>query len=96
MELWIRTQDREVLLPAKLEMQATGSGRIGYLMYGLKDYSASAVMLGTYKTKKRALEVLDEIHDFIEKYHTVTAELDEYGEVTNVVHHKKVYEMPKE
>lgn len=96
MELWIRTQDREVLLPAKLEIQATGNERIGYLMYGLKDYSANAVMLGKYKTKERALEVLDEIQKFIEEFNTVTAELDEYGDVANVEHHKKVYEMPKE
>ena len=110
MELWIRTQDRELLLPAKLEMQATGSGRIGYLMYGLKDYSANAVMLGTYKSKERALEVLDEIQNLLMPIITSTPIIEEdikpeytyrhyvsKGSDIEVIQlNTYVYEMPKE
>lgn len=107
MELWIRTQDREVLLPAKLEMQATGSRRIGYLMYGLKDYSASAVMLGTYKTKERALEVLDEIQNILggktilKSFDNITPDFRDKVIIKPCEVHIEqlntyVYEMPKE
>lgn len=88
MDLWIRSQDKSVL--EKIEGLRVDGFRGEYY---IATYTHS---LGEYKTKERASEVLDEIQKFIEEFETVTAELDEYGEVTNVEHHKKVYEMPEE
>lgn len=58
MELWIRSQDRKKLMKVdevKIETVKDGNTFI---------YS-HATDLGTYKTKERALEVLDEIHRLI-------------------------------
>lgn len=85
MDLWIRNQDRDALVPIKDAITEFSEA----LFY-------QGCILGKYKTKERALEVLDEIQKFIEEFQSVTAELNEYGEVTNVEHHKKVYEIPKE
>lgn len=66
MELWIRSQDRESLLKIEKifyfntcpEMESTGRNVIlNKEWIGEKD----CIELGEYKTKERALEVLDEI-----------------------------------
>ena len=64
MDLWIRSQDRQTLKKINTEI---------YLKSGLSDYALGDVYflvsggtnLGEYKTKERALEVLDEIHNII-------------------------------
>ena len=72
MELWIRSQDKESLLMIKKmfyyctcsEMENLGEHYIGNREWVAdKDYT----LLGKYKTKERALEVLGEIQKFIEK-----------------------------
>ena len=73
MDLWIRSQDRETL--TKTEILVIEDNMI-------VDYYQKRIILGEYKTKERALEVLDEITDFIDglnKTNTIT-----------------IYEMPKE
>lgn len=86
MELWIRSQDREKLLKVnglqyqncKLEENVCVEANIILGLYG----SCDSEIIGEYKTKERALEVLDEIQIEISNYVGTMAEI--------------VYEMPKE
>ena len=79
MELWIRSQDREYL--EKVE-------KIYIWKNSFEEYQIDGKSeLGTYKTKKRALEVLDEIQRLMIAS-LVDKNLDGYGVV--------IYEMPKE
>ena len=70
MELWIRSQNKENLLMVNKmfchctcpEMESIGEYYIGNKEWvGDKDY----ILLGKYKTKERALEILDEIQSKI-------------------------------
>lgn len=54
MELWIRSQDRENLVHPNY-INIGGNKTDKYVIWGHN------VLLGKYKSKKRALEVLDEI-----------------------------------
>ena len=54
MELWIRSQDRKDLISTRGICMAKGD----YEQIGI---FANGMVIGTYKTKERALEVLDEI-----------------------------------
>jgi hypothetical protein len=57
MELWVRSQDKEILLKVnELEIEANM-----IIAFDNSKYQC----LGTYKTKERALEVLDEIQDLM-------------------------------
>jgi hypothetical protein len=73
MELWIRSQD-------KLSLTKINSIGIEYDKK-LVGYGNVCVKLGEYKTKERALEVLDEIQNI----------LIDYSNISRVV-----YEMPEE
>lgn len=61
MNLWVRSQDRECL---------TNISNIQYIyknnMHGLGTYYDNLKILGTYKTKERAIEVLNEIQDLLQ------------------------------
>ena len=95
MDLWIRSQDREKLVKCN-DIVVNDDCIIGYF-----DKDTEYEDLGTYKTKERALEVLDEIQNAILgiisledkkkkkiKQYTGVACL---SKVTNCL----VYEMPK-
>lgn len=64
MELWIRSQDKRNLKKINTEI---------YIKKGLSNYAegdvyfivSSGTELGEYKTKERALEVLDEIENIV-------------------------------
>ena len=59
MELWIRSQDKEVLVKINdiaVEMN---------MIYGYFDKNTEYELLGSYKSKERALEVLDDISNKI-------------------------------
>lgn len=58
MELWIRSQDREIMLPNPILI--VDDNRI---LTPKNDYRDTHLVLGHYKTKERALEVLDEIEE---------------------------------
>ena len=86
--LSIRTQDRMALVPYDSAITIVASykdGKIENKMCELiMPYRISYMVLGTYTTKERALEVLDEIqnkHQYCNSEYTVTNE---------------VYNMPKE
>ena len=87
MELWIRSQDKEKLVKANdiaIEMN---------MIYGYFDKNTEYEHLGSYATKERALDVLDEIQNFMLCNR-------EYGYTANVYINELakcyIYEMPKE
>lgn len=78
MELWIRSQNKGALI--KVEILGHTDGTIhSYSEIGKTE-------LGTYKTKERALEVLDEIQNILE------TEWD-YKDKFSMC---RIYEMPEE
>ena len=67
MELWIRSQDRKILKKIDSLYVATYSEDAGYGIYDISsdDIDDCDIPLGFYKTKERALEILDEIQDIL-------------------------------
>jgi len=95
MELWIRSQDREELLKfEEICVRVDQDGFAGIWSYGSnKDLR---YYLGTYETKERALEVLDEIQSRLDVF--VNSEfLKSITDVSKQVYIAPfiVYEMPK-
>ena len=64
MELWIRSQDRMKLCNAKVF--SLDNDQTGIFCNSCED---SYVFAGKYKTKERALEVLDEIQKLMIEYY---------------------------
>lgn len=97
LELWIRSQDKEKLLKVNdiaIEMN---------MIYGYFDKNTEYELLGQYKSKERALEVLDEINEILQlKLCTTLGTFEEifkgYTEkqLRLVLKQMAVYEMPKE
>lgn len=86
MELWVRSQDKECL---------TNISNIQYVyknnMHGLGTYYDNLKILGTYKTKERAIEVLDEIQSLLQptiEYKPIVQE--EYNPAYTYKHFVKV------
>ena len=69
MELWIRSQDKESLTKVSnvVLKEQTSPYMDRTKTYYLGTYYDNLQTLGTYKTKERALEVLDEIYKLIEQ-----------------------------
>ena len=87
MELWIRSQDKKKLYNVKnLELDNLETG----ICYESRD---NFVLLGKYKSKERALEVLDEIQNKF-KIICTSSTGGEYMLAKNLI--PIVYEMPKE
>lgn len=61
MELWVRTQNRERLIKCE-NIYIDNIGYTSQKYYISADSIKVTYKLGEYKTKERALEVLDEIH----------------------------------
>lgn len=66
MELWIRTQDKETIMKVNRLDYALSAGEHQIRADGFKIY------LATYKTKERALEILDDISSKIKNQFIVT------------------------
>ena len=84
MELWVRSQDKMNLVQIKqisLNYQDNKQVIANYVPEQYENSGCYFELLGTYKTKERALEVLDEIQNII----------IDYSKMTRVV-----YQMPKE
>ena len=86
MNLWVRSQDKECL---------TNISNIQYVyknnMHGLGTYYDNLKILGTYKTKERAIEVLDEIQSLLQlkiEYKPIVQE--EYNPAYTYKHFVKV------
>lgn len=87
MELWIRSQDKEVLLNIKgiqyqnykLVENETVEANI---LIGLYNYYDNEI-LGEYETKERALEVLDEIQNILKPIIKIKYEYDDSQPIMN-------------
>ncbi len=97
MDLWIRSQDKELLVNTKgfgLQQHYKDSP---CQIFGVWNNNYKCV--GTYKTKERALEVLDEIQEYmqIDKDHYEGANKVAYQECAVYKNdYLMIYEMPKE
>ena len=99
MELWIRSQDKELLVLAKgFELQNT-SYNGGCQIFAVQQNNYQCV--GNYKSKERALEVLDEINEILQlklcsTLGTFEKAFDGYTEeqLRLVLKQMAVYEMP--
>ena len=94
MELWIRSQDKKKLVKVdELKMETVKDGNT--FIY------SHATDLGTYETKERALEVLNEIQSIIRgKFATfidtkLSLKSFEPKEIQNLLEQMAVYEMPE-
>lgn len=95
MELWVRAQDRETLLKVNNGlMYWEDTDKRNCIV--IKETSTNLSVLGEYKTKERALEVLDEIQEFIEKRGEDYLLTNKDGIITGQKHYGLVYEMPEE
>lgn len=105
MELWIRSQDKMNLVQIKqinINYQNNKQVIANYIPETYENAGEYYELLGTYKTKERALEVLDEIQRkisqneclkiMIPKLNNVKGEEENIGELFKGM----VYEMPKE
>lgn len=98
MELWIRSQDKRILQKVdNIFLDANyGNKRIS-------TYDGNNTELGTYKTKERALEVLDEIEERIMLINTINIAKDRDSLIAckNVLTEEKIkglnypYQMPE-
>lgn len=87
MNLWIRSQDKEKLIK---------ENNIHYSAILNKDHNISddRYILGTYKSKERALEILDEIQNYI---NGIKKDWNmAIGDFDKTIDNSKVYEMPSE
>ena len=90
MDLWIRSQDREYFTPNPTLEILEVSSKFHILDVKNEDGFLVGTMLGEYKIKERALEVLDEIQSLlIECVNFCEFKIDNKNT-------SRVYEMPKE
>lgn len=83
MNLWIIAQDKEFLMKVdNINLGIDVDTKKPNKLFTFVDGVTTSFTLGTYKSKERALEVLDEINDEISYYVGTTAQI--------------VYQMPKE
>ena len=83
--MWIRSQDKTMLVEVREIAKAWGSE------IKVNDYP-----VGLYETNKRALEVLDEIQNVICENDVYVVEHGIQGYETSYSKVKSIYEMPKE
>ena len=100
MELWIRSQDKDfimkvnnIILGYQNDVNNKGINELRRLFTFTKD---TAFTLGVYQSKERALEVLDEIQEFIENKGKIKITQDINGITSEVEDAKRVYQMPLE
>lgn len=93
MNLWIRSQDKESITNITNVEYYSANGN-----HYIATYYDNLKVLGEYKSKERALEILDAIEERIINLELVS--LEEKGKARKDAFQKKylrcVYEMPKE
>ncbi len=102
MDLWIRSQDKKELIPIKEKLKVYEGDLIQtsidtYQVERHYNIIHNTDFLGEYKSKERALEVLDEIQKVI-KWLQIDMKDVTIGEVNSLKgkFEDYVYEMPKE
>lgn len=91
MELWVRSQDKELLMKTP-ELRYKQKGNVHSLL--AYDTSGGYRILGVYKSKERAIEILDEIQDIF----SLKIENISYNEADLFLKAKMLnscYQMPK-
>lgn len=105
MELWIRSQDKEKLLKVNdiaIENKVFLETKEISMIYGYFDKNTEYEHLGTYKSKERALEVLDEIQNKIAQNQALISlipkanDLKGHEEKISKFFKDMIYEMPEE
>lgn len=98
MELWIRSQDKNSLMKVESLYSDIFQEEDFWKIYNVSDDT----VLGSYKTKKRALEVLDEIQSIIIGKYMCDINLEEaFSKIENeediakLLKQMAVYEMPE-
>lgn len=97
--MWIRSQDRKSLFKCKeFYVEEVEVGDKEYFdIYDQDDYT-----IATYKTKERAIEVLDEIESILKNEDLLVNDMPQHCNgfveycTVNSNEKEKVYEMPKE
>lgn len=93
MNLWIRSQNKKELIPNP----QFGIEQCEERYYIVDRYNfGNDFILGEYKSEERALEVLDEIQEFIECREKSNIELNIDGINQTITYPKRIYKMPKE
>lgn len=90
MELWIRSQDGEILVKVN-NLSLVHDTDTWEIINSYADHQYWE--LGTYKTKERALEILDEIQRLITDLQYMSYAVDSSSFYS---YRPNVYEMPKE
>lgn len=91
MELWVRSQNKELLMKTP-ELRYKQKGNVHSLL--AYDTSGGYRILGVYKSKERAIEILDEIQDIF----SLKIENISYNEADLFLKAKMLnscYQMPK-
>ena len=94
MELWMRSQTKDRLLKVKniyLDYDGYHCTKFDLITF---DNKTNEITLGTYKSKERALEILDEIHQRLIDLQTLEIAPDSYKTIKRNIN--CVYEMPEE
>ena len=94
MELWIRSQDRTVLTKiydVRIDLHYDDKWKIQANLDRQGDY----YLIGIYNSKERALEVLDEIHNHLEKLFWFNPQAEDDRRLNQLIK-TYVYKMPKE
>lgn len=88
MNLWVRSQDKKHLMKCEAIMyEETGIG------YGLRAFTKNYDFdIGTYKTKERAIEILDEIQN---KINLINLGHDVGSPMIDFENTAYIYQMPK-
>lgn len=108
--LWIRSQDREKLVCCNdiaISNNMINEVEIikfkGYKIVGYFDKNTEYELLGTYSTKERALEVLDEIQNILICKQMISLDYKNAlgsnfttKEIQEILRTTSIYEMPKE
>jgi len=95
MELWVRSQDKEILVKVNnLSLIFSNKDETCEIINSFEDHQYWE--LGTYKSKERALEVLNEIQEHLLKMGENEILTDKIGIMNGIKHYGIIYEMPKE
>ena len=106
MSIWVRSQDKEFLMKVDninlgLDVDTNEPTRI----FTFVDGTVTSFTLGTYKSKERALEVLDEIQAYLENNYLSINDMPQHNNNNPWIDYcpryitrttKTVYQMPKE
>ena len=100
MDLWIRSQQKNILQKVSKLYVTTYAEENGYGVYDIQEVDDCDIPLGFYETRERALEVLDEIQRLISldllNENISYQEADIYLKTAMLDRMARIYEMPKE